>query len=240
LILYLFLAQYIKPTISSLLFPPLKFCQDLTVHARQFLLFQDLLEENKRLKAKVDNLSAQLAQLQEAALENQRLRKLLALSSKGTFQTQVALLISKDSSNWTKTIVINKGTLQGVKKGAAVVQGASLVGKVIEAGPFVSKVALIIDFNSKIPALIQRTREEGLVFGAMEKGVGVCKIKYIQDANIGDKVISSGLANIYPKGLLIGKLVAIEKGKDELYKIARIQPAVNFAKLEEVMVIINQ
>jgi len=237
---YIPLSKYITPTIISLLSPPLKLCQDISSNARHFARFQDLFEENKRLKDEIDNLSAQLGQLQEAGQENRRLRGLLSLPQRKSLQIQTALLIGKDSSNWTKTILINKGSSSGIRAGQPCILGDSLVGKVIETAPNVAKVSLIIDFNCKIPAKILRTREEGVVFGNLEAGHNVCKMKYIQEAEIGDKVISSGLGRVYPKGFLIGKVVRVEEKKMGLYKLAEIQPAVNFSALEEVMVITGQ
>ncbi|MBL7084972.1 MAG: rod shape-determining protein MreC [Candidatus Omnitrophica bacterium] len=237
---YIPLSKYIKPAILSVLSPSLKFCEDISSNARQFFVFQDLIEENKRLKDEIDNLTAQLVQLQEAWQENQRLRGLLSLPKSKSFQTRTAFVIGKDSSNLTSTVMINKGTLNGVKKGMPVVLGAGLVGRVIEVSPNTAKVILIVDFNSKIPAKIAGSREEGVVFGNFSKRGNLCKMKYIQKAQVGDEVISSGLGEIYPKGLLIGKIVAVEEGENRLYKIAEIQPKVNFSTMEEVMVIIGQ
>ena len=237
---YIPLSKYIRPTVISLLSPPLKLCQGISSNARQFARFEDLLEKNKRLKSRIDKLTAQLGQIQEAWRENQRLRGLLSLPQRKSFQIQTALLIGKDSSNWTKTVLINKGTSSGIKKGQPCVLGASLVGKVIETAPNVAKVSLIVDFNCKIPVKILRTREEGIVFGTLEAGHNVCKMKYIQKAKIGDEVISSGLGRVYPRGLLIGKVVKVEEEKNKLYKLAEVQPAIDFSSLEEVMVITGQ
>jgi len=238
---YIPLSKYVKPAIISLLLPPLKLCEGVSSNARQFLKFQDLAEENKRLETKVDKLTGRLLQWQEAHLENQRLRSLLSLPQRKGLRTKAALLIGKDSSNWTMTVLINQGTKSGIREGMPVVLGANLAGKVIEASPFAAKVALIVDFNSKIPAKILRTREEGIVFGARQGGRRVCKIKYIQGAiKIGDRIISSGLGKIYPKGLLIGEVVAVEEEESKLYRVAEIQPAVDFASLEEVTVITSQ
>ena len=237
---YISLSKFIKPTITSLLVPPLKLCEDISANARYFLRFQDLAEENKRLKTKINELTTQLVELQEASLENERLRGLLSLPQRKSLRSCAALLIGKDSSNWTKTVMINKGALNGIKKEMPVVLGANLLGKVTEVYPFASKAALIVDFNSKVPAKVMRSREEGIVFGTHQARRSVCKMKYIQDVEIGDKIISSGLGKIYPKGLLIGEVVAVQDEKNHLYKIAEINPAVNFSSIEEVMVITGQ
>lgn len=241
LTLYISLSKYIKPAVASLILPPLRLCEGVSANARQFLKFQDLSGENKRLNVELDLLKVELRRLEEAHLENQRLRTLLSLPQQELYDAEAALLIGKDSSNWTQVAIINKGTSNGIKKGMPAVLGANLAGRVIEAHPFASKVALIVDCNSKIPAKILRSREEGIVFGTVEGGRAICKMKYLQDTvEIGDEIISSGLGEIYPKGLLIGKVSAVEEDKDKLYKVAEITPAVDFSSLEELMIITNQ
>ncbi len=238
---YIPLAKYIRPAITSLLSRPLKFCQVVSSNASQFLRFQNLVEENKGLRSRINQLTGQLVQLQEAAEENQRLRDLLSLPQQKSLRTTTALVVGKDSSNWTRTILINRGRLSGVRKGMPVVLGRSLVGRIVEAATNVSKVVLITDFNSKIPAKILRTREEGVVVGEFSGGRSSCKIKYMQKVEIGDEVISSGLGEIYPKGLLLGEVIAVaEEQENKLYKVAEIEPAVDFSTLEEVMVITGQ
>jgi rod shape-determining protein MreC len=233
-------AKYLKPGILSLLSAPLKYGQGISSQARGFFAFQDLVAENKELKQITEILRGQLVQVQEIKLENQRLRNLLSLPENEPYQTRSALIIGKDSSNWTRTILINKGKSSAVKTGMPVVLGENLVGKVLEAGPNISKVMLIVDFNSKVPAKILRTREEGLVFGSVRRRGPYCKMKYIQgEVKIGDQVISSGLGGIYPKGLLIGQVVAVEEERNKLYRLAVIEPAVDLSSLEEVTVIID-
>lgn len=233
-------SKLIKPAVTSLLSLPLKFCQDLSYNAKQFFSFQDLIQENKRLRKKIDLLACRLVQLEEASLENQRLRNLLSLPQKEPLRTQAALLISKDSSNWSDIIIINKGRTNGIKNDMPVTIGANLAGKVIEAAVNTSKIRLITDFNSKVPAKILRTREDGIVFGTFEKKKNICKMKYLQEVEIGDKIISSGLAEVYPKGLLLGEVIAVTEQESRLYKVAEIKPAVDFSALEEVMVITGQ
>jgi len=239
-VFYIPLSKYLKPTITSVLSPSLRISKDISAGAREFLSFQDLIEENKQLKTKLDNVSAQLIQLEEADQENQRLHELLSLPREAPYKRSAALVIGKDSSNWTKTLIINQGASSGIEKDMPVALGINLVGKVVETSASTSKVVLLIDFNSKIPAKIKRTREEGIVVGGFSAGRTICRIKYIQEAEIGDKVISSGLGGVYPKGLLIGKITEVREEKHKLYKTAEVEPAVDFSRLEEVMVIMKR
>ncbi|MBN3038650.1 MAG: rod shape-determining protein MreC [Candidatus Omnitrophica bacterium] len=240
-LLYLPFSKCVGSLIVSFLSPALSVSENISSNAQDFLAFQNLNEENKRLRGKLDQLTSQLVQLQDIALENERLRGLLSIPQKASYQAQAAIVISKDSSNWTKTVMINKGSVDGICKGATCVFHGSLVGTVIDVTALVSKVALITDFNSKIPAKIVRNREEGIVFGGWWGNSGFCRMKYIQKAEIGDKVITSGLGGIYPKGILIGEVESIaEEQKDKLYKIATVRPALELSNLEEIMVITQE
>lgn len=239
-IIYVPVSKYIKATITFVLSPSLGLISDVSASAKEFLSFQNITEENKQLNKKIIQLNEQLLRLEEAALENERLRELLALPQKKSYKTTTALVIGKDSSNWTKTVLINQGSSAGIEKGMTVTQGANLAGKVSEVSKSTSKVMLLIDFNSKIPAKIKRTREEGIVFGDFAVKGSLCRIKYIHQVAIGDQVISSGLGGVYPKGLLIGKISEINQEKHKLYKVAEIEPAIDFSKLEEVVVILEK
>ncbi len=239
-VFYVGLIKYFTPSVAALLSPPLAVSESASFNAREFLAFQDLLAENKKLKQKIDSLSFNLNQLTEIQLENERLRGLLSLSQRQSFKTQAAEVIARDSSNWSRTIIINKGKGSGIKPGMAVVSGAALVGKVTEVNNQSSKVALIIDFNVKTPAKILRTREEGLVVGAFKSGKDICKIKYVQDVKIGDEVISSDLAGLYPKGLLIGTVVSLGQIGNDFYQSAEVKPVVDAGSLEEVMVVLSK
>ncbi len=236
----IFLSRYIRPALTTPLSPSFKLCEGFSANARYLLNFQDLTSENKKLKGQIDSLTGELIRLEEAARENERLRSLLSFPQEASYKTRAALLIGKDSSNWTKTVLLNKGASSGIKEGLVVTSGPNLVGRIIEAAPFASRASLLIDFNSKIPAKIRHSREEGIVFGDFYRGKSISKMKYLQEVEIGDEVISSGLGGVYPKGLLIGKVIRVEEEKNRLYKVAEIRPAVDFSRLEEVTVIIEQ
>ena len=198
------------------------------------LTYRIIIRENRRLSSEVDNLKKRIVDLQEASHENKRLRELLAFKETSNREITPAQIIGWDSSPWSKTILINKGAKEGLTPNAAVVSSSGLVGRIVELGPRVARVILITDPNSRVGAIIQRTREQGAVEG---KG-GLCRMKYISseaEVKQGDMVISSGKGEIYPKGLVIGKIVKTASSDDGLFQTAIIQPAVNFSKLEEVL-----
>jgi rod shape-determining protein MreC len=133
--------------------------------------------------------------------------------------------------------MINKGSRDGVAVEMGVITPAGVVGRVIKAEPAVSQVLLITDRNSAVAALIQRTRDEGLVEGT-EKGLA--RIKYLSllaDVKEGDLVLTSGLTGSFPKGLPIGTLGLVTKKELDLFQQAELTPNVDFSKIEEVLVV---
>ena len=194
---------------------------------------QELEEENRQLKQKIKELNQRVVELEEAMQENKRLRGLLSFKKQG--HTNIpAQVIGESPGNWRKVVIIDKGKRDGIRKDMAVVTKQGLVGRVTDPGLRSSRVMLIIDFNSKVAALVQRTRDQGIVEG----NICSCEMRYIdKDSDIGkeDIVISSGRGGIYPKGLIIGKVDGLNKDINRLHLKARILPAVNFHKLEEVL-----
>ena len=153
--------------------------------------------------------------------------------------TVVARVIARDSSNWVSAVVIDKGKKDKIQADMPVITESGLVGKVSEVGVSTSKIILISDPNLNIPSLIQRSREEGIISGTI---LGACKMRYISldsDVKIGDKVITSGLGNVFPKGVLIGELSEIKDDPSGLMKLCLVDPSVNLLKIEEVLVIIK-
>ena len=153
--------------------------------------------------------------------------------------TVVARVIARDSSNWVSAVVIDKGKKDKIQADMPVITESGLVGKVSEVGVSTSKIILISDPNLNIPSLIQRSREEGIISGTI---LGACKMRYISldsDVKIGDKVITSGLGNVFPKGVLIGELSEIKDDPSGLMKLCLVDSSVNLLKIEEVLVIIK-
>lgn len=191
------------------------------------------LEENRQLKQKIKELNQRVVELEEAMQENKRLRGLLSFKKQG-YTNIPAQVIGESSGNWRKVVIIDKGKRDGIRKDMAVVTKQGLVGRVTDPGLRSSRVMLIIDFNSKVAALVQRTRDQGIVQG----NICSCEMRYIdKDSDItkGDIVISSGRGEIYPKGLIIGKVDGLNKDINRLHLKAHILPAVNFHRLEEVL-----
>jgi rod shape-determining protein MreC len=194
-------------------------------------------EENDRLRAEIDRLEQKNAGLLEARLENDRLRGMLALRLDAGYDVVAARVIGRDPSNWYRTVMIDKGEQDGVAVDMGVVVPAGVVGRVIKIGRDFAQVLLLTDRNSAVAAVVQRTRDEGIVEGA--EG-GLAQMRYIpllSEAGPKDAVLTSGLGGGFPKGLVIGEIRSIVRREAVLFQEAQLVPAVDFSKLEEVLVI---
>jgi rod shape-determining protein MreC len=202
-----------------------------------YVLLVSLRRENAALRRTVAELREENSLLREKAIASERLRNLLQFSKKIPRSMVPAQIIGIDPASWFRTILIDKGTNQGVNRGMAVVSPEGIVGHVLQASPRYAKVLLITDFNSSVDAVVQRSRAKGLVAG---NGENRCRLKYAErteDIHVGDRVVTSGLGGRYPKGLMIGKISKIEKKSYGLFQHAEIILSVNFSKLEEVFII---
>ncbi|MBE9545987.1 MAG: rod shape-determining protein MreC [Proteobacteria bacterium] len=199
----------------------------------------ELEEENRRLRNKIVFLTKEINRYREVSLEGVRLKKLLALKEGIDYPTVAARVIGRNRSSVFKMILINRGTTDGVKVGSPVLTDKGIIGRIIETSWNVSRVLLLVDYNSNVDALIQGNRARGVLQGRGSKG---CSLRYVQrseEVKVGDTVISSGLARVFPKGLLLGTVKKVEKKKFGLFQEIEVAPAVDFSRLEEVLVILT-
>ena len=196
-------------------------------------------KENEALKRELHELKLKVNRLREADLANQRLRALLNFKKSIATPLLPAELVAFDPSGWFQTILIDKGSNDGVAQDMAVVSAEGLMGRVIGVSNHHAKVLLILDANSAVDALIQRSRVRGVLVGL---GRDLCLLKYVQrneDVQVGDQVISSGMGGVFPKGLLLGTVQEVVRGSSGLFQRVEVEPAANFSRLEEVMVVIQ-
>ena len=208
-----------------------------------FTNINDLKSENQELKEKNNQLEERLREFETIKAENGTLKEYLNLSEKYTdYETIAANVISRDISNYAKTIIINVGTKNGIKENMPVIASDGLVGYIISTTSSTSKVQTINDSSSSTSAILSSSRDSIVCKGMLEENK-VLKAVYIPtDANIsqGDTVETSGLGGIYPKGIYIGKVLRIKNATNQIDRYAEVETAVDFNKLETVLVITNK
>lgn len=197
-----------------------------------------LEEENRKLKDKIAVLQSELLLYKEAQQEAQRLQSLLSLSQEQPHHFAAARVIGREQAALSKTIWINKGSADGLKSGLPVISPPGLIGRLTDVTWHSSKVMLLLDENSNVDVLIQRTRVQGIVRGAGSRGCIVKYISKIQDVKEGDTVVTSGMSNLFPKGLLIGKVSYVDRMDVGLFLQIQVAPFVDFTKIEEVLVLL--
>ncbi|HPU01439.1 MAG: rod shape-determining protein MreC [Firmicutes bacterium] len=207
--------------------------------------FYELKAENDILRKRIAFLEQQLVRFQELQKENYRYRQLLEFKEKSSYRTMAAEVIARDPSQWFGTVTINRGYMDGVKQEMVVVTERGLVGIISTVSPHSSQVLLITDPRLAVSALIQRTRDPGTV-GIVEsfsEDPAYLKISYLPpEAKIqpGDVVITSGLGGVFPKGLVIGTIKEVLPDPSGMILSALIEPRVNFNRLEEVLIIVEE
>ena len=201
-----------------------------------------LKEENEQLLAKNSELEQSLRELENIKTENETLKEYMNLTEKyGEYKTIPAYVINRDISNYSKTIVINVGTNDGVKEDMTVIGDQGLVGHIVSATDTTAKVQTIIDTASSVSATMSSTDETIVCKGTLESTTELKAMYIPTDYNIiqGDSIETSGLGGIYPKGIHIGTVKQVEATKNVTDRYAIIETAVDFDKLSTVLVITN-
>ena len=172
---------------------------------QRYIFLVGLADENRLLKKKVDILTSEIVSHREVYLEGLRLKEHLGLRQKTELPMVTARVIDREGTSVFKSVLINKGTTDGIKVGMPVISTEGVVGRIIEASWNVSRVLLVIDFNSNADALVEGGRAHGVLQGGGSAG---CILKYIErseEVKIGDLVLTSGLGGIFPKAFCWGR-----------------------------------
>jgi rod shape-determining protein MreC len=200
----------------------------------RFLLWAE--EENRRLRGEISSLRREVNRLQEALLAAQRLGRLSSLQERHPAAV-AANVFARDPSSWFKTVLVDKGERDGIARDTAVAAAEGVVGRVIEVFPNTAKVLLITDPNSSVDAIVQRTRTQGILEGRLEE---FCNLKYVRkgdDVQIGDRIVTSGLGGIFPKGLVLGTVTKVERRRPGIFQTVEVAPGADLSRLEEVLIL---
>jgi rod shape-determining protein MreC len=213
-----------------------------------------LRSENDRLRRELAGAEARVAELREAAAENAELRGLLGLTTSLQMDLLPVRILGRDPGNFTWEVGIDAGTDDGVRVGMPVVAAAdgagALAGSVVAAASDSATVRLVVDARASVVAIDQQSRALGLVQGQLGGQLVMVQIRAIDQVAVGDTVASAGLTlsdaggagigrSPYPRGLLIGRIQALELDADGLTQTAFVRPAVDFSTVERLLVVLH-
>ena len=193
--------------------------------------------ENERLRKRLQQLEIEKNRLLEAEATNRRLQQLLAFRSHLSASVVTASIIGNSASSWFQSCLLDKGSADGVRKGMGVVTPLGVIGQVVSVSPRTAKVLLLTDASSGVDVLVQRTRARGIVSGSLEHGTILKYVKRSEDIQEGDRLITSGLDGVFPKGLLVGTVTKVRKQHLGLFQLIEVIPAVLASQSEEVLVV---
>jgi rod shape-determining protein MreC len=196
-----------------------------------------LREEHQRLQAELDHLTRERDALREVVEENRRLTALLAFQASIPGPSHGARVVGRDPSRWYQSVTIDRGSLSGtvVDRGVAIPTG--IVGTVVKVFPSTSVVLLISDRQSAVPVMVQRTREQGILEGTFG---GRARLKYLppsSEIREGDVILTSGLTDAFPKGVMVGAVSRVQRLESDLYPDVEVIPSADLSRVEEILVI---
>lgn len=197
--------------------------------------FWKLYSEHAELAKRVESLEREMIDKMELEKENERLRKLLDFKKPIPGKTIPARVIGVDLAPWKRTILLDKGTHHGVKTKMAVVSAEGLVGRVVEAASHSARAILLPDPESRVSAILQEGRDLGVAEGDGSSLLRMTHVAREASLKVGDRVLTSGLGGIYPKGIPIGIVEMVGTEKTGLELFLTVKPFVDFSKLEEVL-----
>jgi rod shape-determining protein MreC len=201
---------------------------------------QDLRRRNTELERALINFQAELVELRELRADYQRLAALQNYrGANPDKQFLAATVIGRDTTGLLRSIIVDRGTRDGVRVGMPVVTELGLVGRVYRVGATSAQVQLITDINSFVNARLQLTRAEGTVQGTAAGGLRMLYIPLSDDVRDGDSVVTSGIGGNFPRGIAIGQVTSSRLDESKLFKEAQVRSLIDFNRLEIVLIITN-
>jgi len=197
--------------------------------------------ENRQLKQQIEQMRLEQVRLNEDAAQARRLQTLLAFKEQFIAKTVAAQVIGSSGSDLSRVIYIDKGEDDGIRRDMAVITAEGIVGKVLQVykKPAVAQVLLISDQSSGVGAILENSRLQGVLRGSATGEVMLERVMSDEQVQPGEKLLTSGGDQIFPKGLPVGTVMKVSNGKD-LFLNIRIKPAADLSRLEEVLVLVEK
>ena len=204
----------------------------------RYVALLEVRDDNERLAAKVAALEEENLQYREALVESGRLQRIAEMRNDFEVPMRPAQVVGQDVSPWFRSVLVDRGGTDGVRSGMPVVTESGVVGLITASSPHAGRTMLLLDAQSAVDALVQRSRARGIV-----RGDGTDRLHFEffvrgDDVQVGDVVITSGFGGVYPKGLRIGEVTEVQSDGERLLQQAVVRPAVDFGRLEQIFVML--
>ncbi len=196
-----------------------------------------MARENADLREKVGALAAENTRLQALSQENERLAGLLKLRDNSFPAGRAARVVARDPSTWFAQVAADQGSDDGVGPDTVAVAPEGLVGRVSQVAPQSCRIKLLVAPGSAVPVMLARTGAVGILYG---DGGYTCQIKFVShnvEVKEGEEVLTSGMGQVYPGGLLVGRVIRNYGRTEALFQSLEVQPAVDFGRLRHVLLV---
>lgn len=194
--------------------------------------------ENRRMEVELASLRHLDSKLEELSQENQRLRRLLEIPVNHTYRRISTQVVGDTSSAFASSMIISAGRTQGVVANATVVVPEGLLGRVVKVGSHTSLVLSLLDLNSRIPVVVQRTRDRGIAAGTNKRMLRLEFVSKEADVRVDDLIVTSGTGEGFPKGLVVGRVQGLASEGSGLFRKVTVMPVVDFNRIEEVTLLL--
>ncbi|MBF0622571.1 MAG: rod shape-determining protein MreC [Magnetococcales bacterium] len=222
--------------VQQVLLSPLEVWRGVTGRVSELVRLDD---DNRHLRTELDGLKPRIYQLEELLQENRRLRALLNMPAVPNYRTMAARVVGNSSSAFSRSFLISAGSSDGVSDRVAVVGAEGLLGRVVQVSPQSSLVLSLLDINSRVPVLVQRSRVRAIAAGLNGRYLSLAFVPKGSDIRIGDKMITSGTGGIFPKGLLLGRVISVKPQDMGLFLHILVEPEADLDRIEEVRLLLN-
>lgn len=206
-----------------------------------YLLLVGTKEENKKLRSRIDSLNNENNRLKEELALSARLKEILIYEEASPFETVTARVIGSSggelSGSWTRTLTVNRGRRDGIEIHMPVIVPRGVVGKVMSTESRTAQVLLITDPRFNIDTVLQKSRTKAMASGDGSETLKIKYIRQVDEALMGEKIITAGVSGEFPKGLSVGEIVEVNVDKKSFFKTIKSIPAVRTDNLEDVLII---
>lgn len=237
LILFFHPKNYRAAGLLDVVVRPVGLLQAPAFELKKLFFYRETYDEYLRFKRQNELLKARLIAIREMSQAQERYEKIQTFRSNQNYASIVANVIGRDPSNWNASLIIDRGHAEGIEVGQPVVSPLGVVGRIFEMGHNTSKVILVSDPTFAVAAVVERSRENGLLTGTLQ---GVLRLQYLTDnadVKVGDTVVTSRLSTAFPEGILIGQITDVQASVNSHTVECLVEPAVDLSELEQVIVI---
>jgi len=204
-----------------------------------YIIIVGAKEENERYRKTLVSVQEENHRLKEELKLTGRLKDLLQYKEHAALPTTSAGIIAYNTARWTRTAVINKGANDNISREMAVISPMGVVGRIAGVTPSTATVLLNTDPRSNIEAMVERTRVRAIAEGNGKGGLILKYVRQLDDVRVGDLVMTSGFSGLFPKGIVIGEVTEVKKGRDNFFNHIEVTPGVDFKILEDVLVVVK-